>query len=98
MARRSTPASTHRASSATGPRWLGLYVVLGAAFVALIMFQPWSYQAASSDKPSRDEFASDRGGGADAVPVPFDGKRAMEYLEEVCKIGPRISGTDGMTK
>jgi len=29
----------------------------------------------------------------------FDGERAMKYLDEVCKIGPRIAGnTDGMVK
>jgi hypothetical protein len=28
----------------------------------------------------------------------FDSKRAMDYLESICKIGPRISGTDGMKK
>src|SRR5262249_37178090 len=31
-----------------------------------------------------------------AAPVAFDAKRAMGYLEQVCKIGPRISGSDGM--
>src|SRR5262249_44217796 len=28
----------------------------------------------------------------------FDAKRAMGYLEQICKIGTRISGTEGMTK
>src|SRR5262249_16945294 len=28
----------------------------------------------------------------------FDAKRAMGYLDAVCKIGPRISGTPGMKK
>lgn len=41
------------------------------------------------------DFARDRGGES---PVPFDGKRAMGYLEEVCKIGPRKSGTEGMKR
>ena len=31
-------------------------------------------------------------------PAPFDGKRAMGYLEAICKIGTRMSGTDGMKK
>jgi hypothetical protein len=31
-------------------------------------------------------------------PAAFDAKRAMDYLKEVCKIGPRQSGTDGMKK
>ncbi len=30
--------------------------------------------------------------------VAFDPKRALGYLEDLCKIGPRISGTDGMKK
>jgi len=42
------------------------------------------------DKPS--EFAANRA--ADQ----FDGKRAMTYLEDLCRIGPRISGGDGMRK
>jgi len=96
MAQRSTPASSASLRRQLG--WLGLYAVLGAAFVTLIMFQPWSNLAVSSDKPVREEFASDRGGGAEAAAVAFDGKRALEYLEEVCKIGPRISGTEGMTR
>src|SRR5258707_7200980 len=29
---------------------------------------------------------------------PFSGKRALGYLEDICKIGPRISGTEGMKK
>ncbi len=33
---------------------------------------------------------------ADVKPAAFDGDRAMKYLEAVCKIGPRISGSDGM--
>jgi hypothetical protein len=41
-----------------------------------------------------DAFAQDRGGDA----VAFDAKRAMGYLDDICKIGPRISGTDGMKK
>ena len=54
------------------------------------------------DKPSDPEskggqFAADR-----ALPevkaVPFDGKRAMQYLGELCAIGPRISGSAGMTR
>lgn len=32
------------------------------------------------------------------VPVVVDGKRAMGYLEKICSIGTRISGSDGMAK
>ena len=30
--------------------------------------------------------------------MPFDGARALRYLKSVCDIGPRISGTVGMTR
>ncbi|HWG44632.1 MAG TPA: M28 family peptidase [Gemmataceae bacterium] len=47
-------------------------------------------------KKTSDVFAADRE--APAEPVAFDAKRAMGYLEALCKIGPRISGTAGMKK
>jgi hypothetical protein len=33
---------------------------------------------------------------APVAPLSFDGERALGYLQALCKIGPRISGTDGM--
>jgi glutaminyl-peptide cyclotransferase len=33
-----------------------------------------------------------------AAAVPFDSDRALKYLKQVCDIGPRISGTEGMKK
>jgi glutaminyl-peptide cyclotransferase len=30
--------------------------------------------------------------------IPIDGERAYGYLKEICAIGPRITGTEGMTK
>jgi hypothetical protein len=44
-----------------------------------------------------DDFAQDRQP-TPAESIPFDGARAMTYLEEICKIGPRISGTEGMKR
>jgi hypothetical protein len=80
--------------------WLGLFGILGTLLVGLLMFQPWS-SAQTTSRPQRTLFAEDRNGGttADAVkPVVIDGKRTMGYLEAICKIGPRISGTEGMKK
>ena len=40
-----------------------------------------------------------RAGAADPVrleKIPFDGARAYEYLKQICAIGPRISGSEGM--
>lgn len=30
--------------------------------------------------------------------IPFDGRQAMRFLEEICAIGPRVSGTEGMRR
>src|SRR4051812_3427881 len=38
----------------------------------------------------------------DAVPaaadVKFDAARSLKYLKQLCDIGPRVSGTDGMKR
>jgi glutaminyl-peptide cyclotransferase len=68
-----------------------LLVLLGA----LLMLRPWDGNAETTHKGG-DVFASDRE--APAEPTAFDAKRAMGYLEALCKIGPRLSGTDGMKK
>lgn len=51
----------------------------------------------SGDKPpeKKTEFAS----GGDKVPeIKFDGERAVKYVKQLCDIGPRISGSEGMKK
>jgi hypothetical protein len=77
-------------------RWAGGLSAVGLVGLVVVLFSlhPWSGNAAT--QKSGDTFASDRGGVGD--PVPFDAKRAMGYLDAVCKIGPRISGTEGMKK
>jgi hypothetical protein len=49
------------------------------------------------EEQDRPAFAGDRAG-PETKAVPFDGKRAMRYLEAICEIGPRMSGTAGMRK
>jgi glutaminyl-peptide cyclotransferase len=72
-------------------------VVLLALVVWVLMFQPWMGNAEPpSTKRTADVFAADRE--TLPEPAPFDARRAMSYLDAVCKIGPRISGTDGMKK
>ncbi|MBN9119392.1 MAG: M28 family peptidase [Planctomycetes bacterium] len=45
--------------------------------------------------PKKTEFAA----GDDKVPeIKFDGARSVKYVKELCDIGPRISGTEGMKK
>jgi glutaminyl-peptide cyclotransferase len=82
-------------------RWAGSLLAVGAVVTLLGWFIMHKPAVESAEPPApprpRDEFAADR---APAVPpvIPFDAKRAMGYLEAVCKIGPRISGTEGMQK
>lgn len=47
-----------------------------------------------------DEFAQDRFPAPDppVAPVKFDGEQAMKHLKEICKLGPRISGSPQMEK
>src|SRR5260370_15960107 len=72
----------------------GVLVILALIVSCACWFQNASSSgtAAGKQREARDQFA------ADSDVVPFDPKRAMGYLEEICKIGPRISGTDGMAK
>jgi hypothetical protein len=74
----------------------GLIIVAAVIFSGgwYIISQQRSGRADTPHEPrtEREVFASDHAG------IAFDAKRAMGYLEEVCKIGPRISGTEGMSK
>jgi Peptidase family M28 len=55
-------------------------------------------EAEAGGKP-RTEFAQDRAGGGELPkPIEIDAKRAMGYLEMICDIGPRQSGTPGMKR
>src|SRR5688500_7288886 len=56
----------------------------------------WLLVSPTAGQAPRDQFASDRPEPIRAV--PFDADRAMGYLDAVCKIGPRISGSQGMKK
>ena len=88
-------------------------VVIAAGVGGFFMF-PWTRPAdshANGDKfadpnsrppaekgaePKGDQFGADRKG---QVPAnEFDAKRSMEYLVALCKLGPRISGSESMTK
>lgn len=57
-------------------------------------------QPAQPQKQAGGGFAADRepAGLADLKLPEVDGERALKYLKQLCDIGPRISGTPGMTK
>lgn len=76
-------------------------VVLIGLVGCLMMWRPWSGNAepppATPKKPQGTEFAADRAP-PPVDPLPFDADRAMGYLRDICKIGPRISGSEGMIR
>jgi len=68
------------------------YIVLAAGFVVLLTALAiwnngtslaWQRPPASKPKPGE---------------VPFNGERAYGYLKDLCAIGPRVSGTEGMQR
>ena len=67
--------------------------------LGLILGCASSADTGEKEKESKktDQFAEDRVPQNDKA-VPFDPERVMKYLEELCKIGPRLSGSDGMKK
>jgi hypothetical protein len=86
-------------------RAVRLLVVLPVAAVLvvfgglLVMRSLGPGMAQTPTNPTRDEFASDRAPKqAEKPAVAFDGKRAMKYLTQLCEIGPRVSGSEGMRK
>lgn len=74
---------------------IGVLFVLAllGALGALHMVRPRSESAEPAPEPQG--FASERNPAAPS-PFAFDGKRTMGYLDDLCRIGPRISGTPGM--
>jgi len=79
-----------------------LLLVAGFFFVSLTLCGCTKSESAAQDRPGetkkqRDQFAEDQAP-VEVKAVPFDGKRAMKHLEDLCKIGPRISGSAGMKR
>jgi hypothetical protein len=56
------------------------------------------HQQAPGSGPASDAPSDPGAFAADRDVAPFDARRAMTYLDAVCKIGPRVSGTPGMKK
>src|SRR5436853_423553 len=75
-------------------RFLG-GLMMGVIVVTGVGCSPVSNASTAAGNEGGDEFASDRKP-MRGDPLPFDNKRALGYLELICKIGPRMSGTKGM--
>lgn len=51
------------------------------------------------EPPKKTDFATGSSPApAPVVDIPFDGQRALKYLQQLCDLGPRISGTEAMKK
>jgi glutaminyl-peptide cyclotransferase len=69
------------------------------AFAVLLALGVEGCMNGSAEPPPKklgDAFAADRD--EPVKPADFDAQRALGYLEALCKIGPRISGSAGMKK
>ena len=91
-------------------RLIGIVAVLAVGSVIMLSI----YKISVADNAPKDktdsavsdlyenqegQFGSDRvKAGQDAKPAAFDGKRAIKYLEAICDLGPRISGSTAMKK
>jgi glutaminyl-peptide cyclotransferase len=80
----------------TGGFLLALVGSIGCVQETTPALESGAAEAQEAQEP-RGGFAADRDA-VEIAKVPFDGKRALGYLKDVCKFGPRISGTEGMTR
>src|SRR4051812_44972835 len=94
-------------SHATG--WLIGTVVVAAAIGAPAWWLTRSSEPAPEEGPRLPELgepqpppAKKSGFAEDAAPaaadVKFDAERSLKYLKQLCDIGPRVSGTEGMKR
>lgn len=80
MSRQHPPRSAVR-------KWLPWVALVALALVAIYMMPGGRRDEATAARPlSRLKLAD----------IPFDGARAYGYLQQICALGPRISGTPGM--
>lgn len=80
-----------------GSSWIGLAITAAAGLGLAIVIGGWWWG---------NDGLLDAMGGAAAAPVsnfkleeiPFNGARAYDYLKQLCDIGPRPSGSEGMRR
>jgi glutaminyl-peptide cyclotransferase len=89
------PRLSKTSGLASPPHRLALpwsYIVLAAfCVVALVGLAYWNGDGPpSAQKPA--------GSKAKLSEIPFNGERAYQFLKEICALGPRVAGTDGMRR
>jgi hypothetical protein len=78
---------TRRSQASSWP-YYALAGVCLIAIVALALSGNGTSESAQRPPASKQKAAN----------VPFNGERAYQYLKEICAIGPRVSGTEGMAR
>jgi len=74
-------------------------VLLGCSQAARPLPPAPTTDAGTDDPPKRDKFGEDRlPKAADVKTYPIDGDRVVKYVKQLCDLGPRVSGSDGMAK
>ncbi|HEX5105888.1 MAG TPA: M28 family peptidase, partial [Pirellulaceae bacterium] len=86
MSRTAEPRSTSRAPRPSGTVWF--YVLLLAAGGLALAGIATINSGSSAQRPAPSNLTLDD--------IPVNGERAYGYLKEICAIGPRVSGTEGM--
>jgi glutaminyl-peptide cyclotransferase len=79
-------------------RWAVVLVLLGIGCFFMVKFGFNRPDAAEGEAGGKTQFAADREGPELSKPVAFDGKRALGYLEAICDLGPRMSGSPAMKR
>ncbi|MFO0935843.1 MAG: M28 family peptidase [Gemmataceae bacterium] len=78
--------------------------VAAAVSLTAAVWKPWSSRSLGPFEPEdppmtkKEGFASGRDPLAGVKEVAFDQERFLKYVKQLCDIGPRISGTEGMRK
>lgn len=86
----SRPAAKSRSPRATsGIPWS--YAILASlGILALVALATWNNGTLAWQRPAASKLK--------LANIPFHGERAYGHLKEICAIGPRISGTEGMRR
>src|SRR5262245_55419520 len=65
-----------------------LIAAIVLVLVALALFNRGPSESEQRPAPSKLKLAN----------IPFNGERAYQHLKDICAIGPRVSGTEGMRR
>ncbi|HEY2411549.1 MAG TPA: M28 family peptidase [Pirellulaceae bacterium] len=86
----SATAKAHHSRRSHASSW-PYYALAGfctLALIALALYGNGTTESAQRPTPSKQKTSN----------IPFNGDRAYQYLKDICAIGPRVSGTEGMAR